>query len=172
MSSSSKFVVAIHILSAMSINRDELTKSEQLAWSINTNPVVVRRILGLLRKAGLVISVSGKEGGSRLARPPEEISLRDIYEAVDEGDLFHLHYASPNCDCPVGAYVQDSICDIFSDASQAVKNVLAEKSLADVTQSILERSGLAEKLRSGYTIPQLKETYRFRDGKLVKKTAV
>ena len=174
MNTSSKFIVATHIMATLAGKRiacgpDFATKSEFLSHSVNTNPVVIRRILGSLRKAGLVMSQTGPEGGSRLIDTPEKISLLDIYEAVEEGDLFHLHYNKPNEDCPFGANVQGTLCSIMAEAESAMKAVLAEKTLMDVTQDIMDRSGISKLLAAGYTVAQMQEEFAMKTGKLVKK---
>ena len=79
MSRSLKFPVAVHVLVALAYIRDRYVSSEILGKSVGTNPVVVRRMLPALKKAGLIKSQGGVYGGTQLARPPEEITLRDIY---------------------------------------------------------------------------------------------
>jgi DNA-binding IscR family transcriptional regulator len=82
MSSSSRFAVAVHVLTLMAWSDDESLKSEQMAVSVNTNPVVIRRMLCDLAEDKLVVSHTGSTGGSRLARKPAQISLLDVYRAV------------------------------------------------------------------------------------------
>jgi len=73
--------------------------SEFMGGSVNTNPVFVRRILGLLSRAGLVTSQPGVGGGWRLLRDPATITLLEVYRAVDEGHLLAMHHSTPNPDC-------------------------------------------------------------------------
>ncbi|HEX8852924.1 MAG TPA: Rrf2 family transcriptional regulator, partial [Pyrinomonadaceae bacterium] len=82
MSANSRFAVAVHALTLLAWAGEEPVKSEYLACSVNTNPVVIRRILCALARAGLVTSQTGASGGSRLARPAAEITLREVYRAV------------------------------------------------------------------------------------------
>ena len=109
MHTSSRFVVAVHILAGLAVARmikkKECITSEFIASSVNTNPVVIRRILSTLRKAGLVTSQTGPDGGSRLARNPEQITLLEVYQTVEDGKLFHFHYSTPNQECPIGANI-------------------------------------------------------------------
>src|SRR5690348_15270494 len=105
----SRFTVAVHLLSLLAARRegllDEQTKpmtSEFASESVNTNPVVVRRILGSLRKQGLVSSQPGPAGGWFLERAPEMISLREVYVAIQEEPLFSMHHRSPSAACPIG----------------------------------------------------------------------
>src|SRR5277367_4251746 len=87
---SSRFAVATHVLLALSLHRGERLSSAALATTVNTNPVVIRRLLGALQRAGLVETTAGKTGGTELSREPSAITLRDVYEAVNEGELFAL----------------------------------------------------------------------------------
>ncbi len=138
----SRFVVALHLLTVLVMSRllkgVEVFTSEYLAASVNTNPVVVRRILGRLREAGLVISVPGPTGGSRLARDPEQVTLEQVYEAVEEGELFHMHYNEPNPQCPVGCNIQQVLQAPLEHAAQAMKESLATRTLADIAAQMKE----------------------------------
>ena len=94
----SRFAIAVHVLTFLALAGDEPTTSEYIAGSVNTNPVVIRRILSALRQAGLVTAQPGIGGGSSLARPAAEITLADVYRATEERDLFALHPRSLPCD--------------------------------------------------------------------------
>ena len=90
---SSRFTLAVHILTCIAVIKDTKVTSNLLAGSTNTNPVIVRKILGQLKNAGLVEVVRGT-GGAFLAKPPEDISFLAIYQAVEcveRGELFHFH---------------------------------------------------------------------------------
>ena len=102
MSASSRFAVAVHALTLMASRGDEPLNSGQIAASVNTNAVVIRRILCALSNAGLVTTQAGAAGGSRLARPPAEITLLDVRRALDEGGAFVLHRRTPDKRCLVG----------------------------------------------------------------------
>jgi Rrf2 family protein len=108
----SRFTVAVHLLTLMSVSRERDPQapvtSELAADSVSTNPVVVRRILGSLRRAGLVRSQPGPTGGWHLHREPAEISLRDVYRAVEDEQLFSMHRQQPNAECPVGRNIQST----------------------------------------------------------------
>ncbi|MCI0699334.1 Rrf2 family transcriptional regulator [candidate division KSB1 bacterium] len=175
MNTSSRFVVATHILVVLTGHRwadgdDYAVKSDFLSESVNTNPVVIRRILGMLRKAGLVISQTGPDGGTRLARKPESITLLRIYKAVEEGSLFHLHYNTPDLTCPVGAHIQDCLAGPLQEAEAALKKSLAGKTLAQVAKEIADRSGLTKLIAMGLTMDQITRHYVTRSGKFVKKS--
>ena len=97
MAANSQFAMAVHILTMLARSGEENVKSECIAGSVNTNAVVIRRLLGQLSSANLVVSQTGAFGGTRLARPPEKISLCEIYKAF-AGDCSSSK--SPNQDCP------------------------------------------------------------------------
>ena len=134
--SSSRYTVAIHILTLLAWMKDEALTSEFIAGSVNTNPVVIRRILALLREAKFVSSRSGPGGGWSLARPAESITLRDVYWAIEEGAFFSMHTNEPNPKCPVGRDIQEILRGHFSDARQALAQQLAKTTISDLIQSI------------------------------------
>ncbi|MNE14486.1 putative HTH-type transcriptional regulator YwnA [compost metagenome] len=137
MTISSRFAVAIHILSLLEINKDGVNTSEYISGSVNTNPVVIRRIMGMLSKAGLVEARPGV-AGSKLSRSIAEITLLDIYRAVhvvEEDALFSVH-DKPNPDCPVGRNIQASIEPIFSSAQAAMERSLEGVTLQDIVHNI------------------------------------
>lgn len=82
MSISSRFAVGIHILVLIEMNKDGVSSSEFLAESVNTNPVVIRKIMGMLKKSGLVEVHPGK-AGAKLAKDLSDITLLDVYKAVN-----------------------------------------------------------------------------------------
>ncbi|MFQ5637180.1 MAG: Rrf2 family transcriptional regulator [bacterium] len=177
MNTSSRCIVATHVMAAMAVfklatGKFQTLKSDSISASVNTNPVVIRRILGMLRKAGLVVSLTGPEGGSMLARDPKTISLLEIYDAVEDGCLFHLHYSQPSQECPIGYNIQGALGGVFSAAEKAVKKVLAQKTLADIAIDIMERSGISEKLARGFSADEVREKFVFQSGKLIEKSLV
>ncbi|MGZ7441548.1 Rrf2 family transcriptional regulator [Paenibacillus sp. TH7-28] len=137
MTISSRFSVAIHILSLLEINKDGVSTSEYISGSVNTNPVVIRRIMSMLNKAGLV-EVRPGVAGTRLARKLCDITLLDIYRAVhvvEEDGLFAVH-DHPNTDCPVGRNIQAAIEPIFSIAQKAMEKTLEAVTLQDIVEDI------------------------------------
>lgn len=133
MTISSRFAVAIHALSLLELNKDGVNTSDYIASSVNTNPVVIRRILGRLSKAGIV-QVRPGVAGTRLARPASELTLLDIYravEVVEEDALFSIH-EKPNINCPVGKHIQESIEPVFSAAQRAMEQTLEKVCLQDI----------------------------------------
>ena len=144
MNTSSKFVVSVHILTLLAgrkmIFGDEVgLNSDFIAQSVGTNPVVIRRLLGQLKSAGLVSSKLGPNGGSFLVSDPKMIKLSDVYNIVEEGNLYHLHYSSPNEVCPVGAHIQEDLARILNSAEQSFKSVLEKETLFDMVNGIFEK---------------------------------
>jgi Rrf2 family protein len=135
MGANSKLTIAAHSLAWMGLNErmgGELATSDQIATSVNTNPVVIRRLLGDLRAAGLVESRRGAGAGWRLARPVESISLADVYDAVDSGPLFALHPAVPSQKCPVGHGIRAVLDPVYQGAEDALRTELARTSVAEI----------------------------------------
>ena len=128
--------MAVHILTMLARSREENVKSECIAASVNTNAVVIRRLLSQLNHANLVVSQTGAAGGTRLARCPNEIDLADIYKAVSCGEVFALHPKSPSADCPVGKNIEAVLCCIQREIDQSVSETLSRHSLADVIEMI------------------------------------
>jgi Rrf2 family protein len=144
MQTSSRFAVAVHILALMAAGDDEPIKSDQIADSVNTNPVVIRRILCSLSRAELVTSQTGAAGGSRLARKASQISLLDVYRAVEEGGVFALHRQSPNRHCLVGGAIESVLKDVLCEVNLAVEEALAKTTIGQVFQSVRGRKGRAK----------------------------
>lgn len=114
----------------------EWASSDWIANSIQTNPVVVRRALGQLAVAGLVETAKGPRGGYRLARPSEDITLREIYAAASDETLLGLHAHPPNPNCPVGSQIQKHLTVIYGEAEAALEDVLDSRTLASLKHSL------------------------------------
>ena len=136
MSTNSRFAVAVHVLSLMAWSGEEPLKSEQVAESVNTNAVVIRRMLLELAEAGLVVSQTGSLGGSRLANDPAKTTLLDVYEALECGGVFSLHRQPPSRECPVGVNIETVLGDVFLEVDSAVEQVLGKITINDVVQRL------------------------------------
>ena len=136
MSTNSRFAVAVHVLSLMAWSGEEPLKSEQVAESVNTNPVVIRRMLLELAEAGLVVSQTGSLGGSRLANDPAKTTLLDVYRALEYGSVFSLHRQPPNRDCPVGVNIETVLGEVLQEVDSAVEQVLGTITINDVVQRL------------------------------------
>jgi Rrf2 family protein len=149
---SSRFAVAVHVLAYMTWRRAEPVTSERVAGSVNTNPVVVRRIMGALRNAGMVSVQPGVGGGAQLARQPESITLLDVYRAVEDEDLFALHAQPPCSHCDVGGNIQHVLHGVFFQARTAMEAELQKVTIRQVFESVSER------VRQGGCGPAPRET--------------
>lgn len=139
---SSRFTVALHIFACVDTFKDDYKiTSDFLAGSINTNPVIIRKILTQLKNAGL-ITVARGTGGITPTRALEKISFYDVYEAiepVENGDLFNFH-AAPNPKCPVGRNIHALLDDKLKTIQFAMENEMRKYTMDDL------RSGMQELL--------------------------
>jgi Rrf2 family protein len=133
---STRAAVGVHILTLLAGSEGHPLSSEEVAGSVNTNPAVIRRVLQYLSRAGLVTSRLGAGGGSLLARAPRDITLADVYRAVEPGDLFTLH-DRPNPLCPVGRAIVPELDRHFGRATRALEASLEQVTIADVLASAL-----------------------------------
>ena len=136
---STRFAVAVHILAVLRYHRSSPVSSELIAASVNTNPVVVRRILSQLKKAGLVEAQLGSGGGFLLAHGPEDIDLEQVFKAVEEDCMFRTHREPPNCECLVGRHVVPVLEKITAKASRAMFDELSSVSIEEVAKKISAR---------------------------------
>ena len=174
MNTSSQFVIATHILVTIAIRQilaseKRVMNSDSLAVTVNTNPVVIRRTIGLLKKAKLVLSQSGPKGGAVLAMEAKDITLANVYQAVENVPLFHMHYWVPNQRCPVGKNLQASLCSVFEEAQNAMNKTLNKKTIYEIAQSIMDCSVIAEKIAEGITPIQIDEMINAEYAKMCKK---
>ena len=128
--------MAVHVLSLMAWSGEEPLKSEQVAESVNTNPVVIRRMLLELAEAGLVVSQTGSLGGSRLANDPAKTTLLDVYRALEYAGVFSLHRQPPSQDCPVGVNIETVLGEVLLEVDSAVEQVLGRITINDVVQRL------------------------------------
>ena len=137
---SSRFTVALHIFTCVDTFKDDYKiTSDFLAGSINTNPVIIRKILTQLKNAGL-ITVARGTGGITPTRPLEQITFYDVYEAiepVENGDLFNFH-TSPNLKCPVGRNIHALLDDKLRAIQLAMENEMKTYTIEDLRSGIKE----------------------------------
>lgn len=134
-----KFSVAVHILILVSESSPPI-HSDQMAMSIGTNASYVRKILALLKKAGIVDGHRGI-GGYTMLFAPEQLTLLQIYQAVMEEPKPHLLdiHQNPSDRCVVGRHIRPVLTGMFSDMEDAFARSLAEKTLADCIADIRKR---------------------------------
>ena len=136
MAANSQFSMAVHILTLLARAGDDNMKSEYIAGSVNTNAVVIRRVLGQLGQAGLVTSQTGAFGGTRLTKAPGEITLCEIYKAVSCGEVFALHAKAPNQDCPIGRNIEAVLCNLQKEIDKSVGEKLGQYTLSNVIEMV------------------------------------
>ena len=131
---SSRLTVAVHVLLCIEVFKDQRkVTSDFLASSVNVNPVVIRRILQQLKRAGIVCVTRGS-GGADTARPLEEITLLDLYhavECVDGEGLFHFH-EDPNNLCPVGRNIHAVLDGRLEEVQAAMEREMNSVTMQDI----------------------------------------
>lgn len=132
----SRFAVAVHILTLVEGGQGSPVPSDTIAASVNTNPSLVRRLLGQLTRAGLTTSRLGAGGGTMLARGADRITLGDVYRAVDAGEVFALHREMPNPACPVGRNIQTLLTSEIEKATLALELALDRTTIADIAAGV------------------------------------
>ncbi len=138
MSSNSRYTVAVHALLLLNGPGEEWVTSDWIAGSVNTNAVVIRRLLRRLQDAGLVEGQKGARGGYRLRRAASTISLWDVYGAMRDDGPFGLHASPPNAHCPVGGNIQAHLRDVYAATESSMQKVLARTSLRTLRQQVTE----------------------------------
>ncbi len=142
---SSRLTMAVHVLLFMDTYKEDYkVTSDFLAGSVNVNPVVIRRLLQQLKAAGLIKVVRGT-GGAQIVEPLEEITMLDLYNAVEcvgTGELFHFH-ENPNKQCPVGKNIHNVLDDKLMQVQKAMEDEMAKITMADIKKEMEKR--IAEK---------------------------
>ncbi|QNP76196.1 Rrf2 family transcriptional regulator [Streptomyces roseirectus] len=137
----------MHSLTMLARWGDHSLTSAEIAESLASNPVLVRRILGSLRDAGLVRSTEGRGGGWTLARPPREITLYEAYAAVEAGPVLSRHPHPPSAECEVGRNMERLLEVEFREAERAMEERLGRTTIQHLVQQVLageqERAHLA-----------------------------
>lgn len=136
MSTNSNFTIAVHILTLLA-SADDPMSSSTIASSVNTNPVTIRRMIGVLRVAGLVDTIPGSTGGARLSKTTSAITLADVYQLTKEDTLFGLHPNTPNPQCIVGRNIQRVLVQHFEETDRLIVEQLAQTTIQDVLDSVL-----------------------------------
>ncbi|GIQ71106.1 Rrf2 family transcriptional regulator [Xylanibacillus composti] len=129
---STRFSIAVHALSLIAMNPEACT-GDFIAGSVNTNPVIIRRIMGMLKKAGLV-EVRAGVGGAFLRKDAARITLLDVYRAVnatEENQLFRMH-ANPNIACTVGRNIERVLQEELNDAQLLLEQRLDQTTLSQL----------------------------------------
>jgi Rrf2 family protein len=131
-----QFAIAVHLMAALGYGCGRDITSANLALSVNTSPSFVRRVLAKLSKAGLVKTATGKAGACWLAKEAKDISLLDIYEAVDAPMAFSIHGYTEQRVCPVSCHIKATLEKALAKTQKAMEASLAETSLARIISDI------------------------------------
>lgn len=136
MAISTKLSMGIHLLTYLEIyGESQVITSDVLADSINTSPVIVRRLMSQLKKAGIIYSAAGK-GNPYLLVPSNELTLLAVYHAVEKKPSLIKQNESPNPNCPVGRNIQRTLEQHFNQAQAAFEAELAQVTIADIVGEI------------------------------------
>ncbi|MBA2939859.1 Rrf2 family transcriptional regulator [Paenibacillus sp. CGMCC 1.16610] len=141
MSANSRLTVAFHLMTWLAnkqLNNVEWVPSEQMAISVNTNPVFIRRILSVLKKANLVqVQHGGKQAGWKLARKASDILLLEVFEALETKPLFDMHHSILNPACHIAQGIQPALRDVYDDVEDSIRRSFSQKSVADLLDRTL-----------------------------------
>ncbi|MBQ1543319.1 Rrf2 family transcriptional regulator [Caulobacter sp. CCUG 60055] len=138
MSDSQRFPVAAHALAYLAhkdaVAPDAAVSSAELAASMPTNPVVVRRVTAMLAKAGLIATRPGANGGAWLIKPADQIGLDVVLRAVN--GCAHLGMPPPGAQgCPVGERIPEAVRSAITAADQAAAERLSRITVADLLKA-------------------------------------
>ncbi|MDB5585616.1 MAG: Rrf2 family transcriptional regulator [Devosia sp.] len=134
MKRSARLSVALHALVHL-VDKPEAVTSTILSECLMTNPVVVRRVMGELREAGIVSSAKGHDGGWRLTRPPGEVSLQDVHAALGETLLLRAESDPGDTACTIVRTVDRVMTDFLADAEALLAARLKRISLGDLARN-------------------------------------
>ena len=123
-------------MTALAFSSGEVNGSQTLAASVNTNPVVVRRLLLALRRAGLIETFTGKHGGARLRKKPREIFLVDIYDAVEPRPVIPVNERKALRKCHVSCHMKSIMSHVAESTEEAVRKHLRGISLAQLVRKV------------------------------------
>lgn len=136
MAKSSRFAVAVHVLTLLAHEEGKWLTSDYIAGSVNTNPVVIRRVLTLLSKAGFISTAEGAGGGTMLANSAGSITLADVSRAVEQGEFFSLPPNDPNPLCPVGRCVQTILGEHLVRFQELAERAMSKVTVADILADV------------------------------------
>jgi Rrf2 family protein len=139
MAVNTQFSIAVHIMVALAYAGDQNVTSSHLAMSVNTSPSFVRRILAKLSKVHLVETATGKAGSCWLAKDPTDISLRDIYEAVEAPRVFSIHTYTEQRACAVSCHIKSALQRVLEKTQHSMEANLAEISLGEIVASVAKK---------------------------------
>lgn len=143
MGANSRLTIASHALALIAHRLQQFGEqydfctSQEIASSVNTNPVILRELLGMMEKQHLVRVQRGCNAGWKLARRPEEITLLDVYHAVKPTSLFAMHHTPPNSQCRVGKGIGPALEGVYANVQHTLEQELANTTIADILRDSL-----------------------------------
>lgn len=132
MKPNSRLALALHTLGHMASEPERVRTSAQIAQHSGTNPVVVRRVLGRLKQAGLLLSEKGHAGGWWLAKSPQDITLADVYLALDE-QMIAQENSGQALSCSVEQALHDKVTVVLEEIERSLVERLASTSISDIS---------------------------------------
>ena len=140
--------MAVHVLTVLAYKEGDRVTSTALAGSVNTNPVIIRRLLLALQRARLVDTCKGAGAGSRLNRSPGRINLAEVYHAVEYAEAFANPSRKPNDGCPVGHGIRRALDHVFTSAQAALERDLQKTTLSNLIEAVRPAGSSARKRAS------------------------
>lgn len=137
--------MAVHVLTVLAYSEGDRISSSHLAGSVNTNPVIIRRLLLALQRARLVDTSKGAKAGSRLSRAPGRINLAEVFRAVEDVEPFTKPARKPNEACPVGHCIRAALDRVFASARDALERDLERTTLAGLIETVKASDGCKAK---------------------------
>lgn len=136
MAANSRLAVGLHAMVALAYRAPERVSSDELAFSVRTNPVVMRRVIAALARRGLVRISKGRSGGAELARAPSQISVYEVYAALGDGGRFALHAQQAEPSCKVSCAMKGILTDLFQRADAALEHELRRTRLSELVAKV------------------------------------
>ncbi len=136
MAVNTQFSIAVHLLAGLACRRGQCTTSANLAASVNTSHSFVRRVLAKLSRSGLVETATGKAGACWLAKDANNISLLDIYQAVDAPKAFSIHSYTEQKTCPVSCRIKVALTRALGKTQKAMEASLDDITLAQIVSDL------------------------------------
>lgn len=127
------FSMAVHALALLATSKEGYPSS-YIAGSVNTNPVFLRRVLARLVQTGMIETREGREGGYKLARSADAITLADVYRSMELGEVIAPSPAEPNQACPVGAGIRIALQEVTGELDRAIYQVLEKITVAELSE--------------------------------------
>jgi Rrf2 family protein len=139
MTTNNQFSIAVHLMAGLGYNQGKGITSSTLAQSINASPSFVRRTLSKLSKAKLVSTTTGKLGKCSLAKDAGQISLLDIYKAVEAPKVFAIHAYPVQASCEVSCGIKSSLEKVLSKSQKSMEDSLGRVRLSEVISDVKQK---------------------------------